>query len=903
MASRDLYINLRPSSQQGAFVQSSKNLTAYTFSKFYREEAVAFRVFFLNLTPSAGISSPAEINGDLSAYSCKIAIGDIGGTVLAYEGLTWDSEESCFTGTLLINTTEMNTALDASTSGEITKTLEVELAYGGAEFTFQSPVTVRNEVIVNGGALPTDVTDTMFADLLAGTLVDSPEVDYVRDGDEVESHIAVWRDATLSGQLRLECPPSSAHSTDALNDTGSTSVTVNGFNDRLYQLDLRVRGLCVLMNYTGGSQLGYVYLGGTYNHDTSDPWWIEISDPPQTVRLNATAGLPLNRLALDYLLSVTAKGGATITLHYDTQDGAISPYVSPIYVPGVAPYPDEFDGHFMELTLVNSNKAGITLADLDDGPSDAMRDSGGKFVKVKSDGSGLEYAAGSVASHASSHASGGSDPVTLAQSQITNLTTDLAAKAPIASPTFTGTPAAPTAAGGTNTTQIATTAFVTAAVSSAVSGLLELNGNLDCSANPNYPSASAGDTYYCSAAGKVGGASGKSVDVGDAIVAKADNGGGTEASVGTSWFVLEHNLAGALIAANNLSDVASASTARSNIGAASATHATQHQSGGSDSIKLDDLATPDDNTDLDATTGRHGLLPKLGGGTTNFLRADGSWAAPSGGASYWTEVSSSYAGYSFRKWTPNSGTNVGCVVQPLGTGYFSMRTPDGTDVGGNARGQSAIDLTCQGFSFGGSGTPQQWVASGAYSFNAGQINMASGGASFTFGDVCRATAHYSFATGVAANAFSYGKFARANGSFGDGYVTGLTDIAQTATLVQFRQTTDGSQTEIFSDGSSATNRNTLLNDSSWMFKILVVARRTNGDGENDAWEFTGLIHRDANAASTTIDALQENKIGSTSWSVSVDADTTNGSLRIRATGEAGKTIRWCATIQTTEVSE
>ena len=135
MASRDLYINLRPSSQQGAFVQSSKNLTAYTFSKFYREEAVAFRVFFLNLTPSAGISSPAEINGDLSAYSCKIAIGDIGGTVLAYEGLTWDSEESCFTGTLLINTTEMNAALDASSSGEITKTLEVELAYGGTEFT------------------------------------------------------------------------------------------------------------------------------------------------------------------------------------------------------------------------------------------------------------------------------------------------------------------------------------------------------------------------------------------------------------------------------------------------------------------------------------------------------------------------------------------------------------------------------------------------------------------------------------------------------------------------------------------------------------------------------------------------------------------------------------------------
>jgi hypothetical protein len=45
----------------------------------------------------------------------------------------------------------------------------------------------------------------------------------------------------------------------------------------------------------------------------------------------------------------------------------------------------------------------------------------------------------------------------------------LTTKAPIDSPTFTGTPAAPTATAGTNTTQVATTAFVSSAVST-VSG-------------------------------------------------------------------------------------------------------------------------------------------------------------------------------------------------------------------------------------------------------------------------------------------------------------------------------------------------------------------------------------------------------------------------------------------------
>jgi len=43
-------------------------------------------------------------------------------------------------------------------------------------------------------------------------------------------------------------------------------------------------------------------------------------------------------------------------------------------------------------------------------------------------------------------------------------TADITSKANLASPTFTGTPAAPTATAGTNTTQIATTAFVTTAV-------------------------------------------------------------------------------------------------------------------------------------------------------------------------------------------------------------------------------------------------------------------------------------------------------------------------------------------------------------------------------------------------------------------------------------------------------
>ena len=49
--------------------------------------------------------------------------------------------------------------------------------------------------------------------------------------------------------------------------------------------------------------------------------------------------------------------------------------------------------------------------------------------------------------------------------------TALDAKAALASPTLTGTPKAPTATAGTNTTQIATTAFVKTAVDNAIAGV------------------------------------------------------------------------------------------------------------------------------------------------------------------------------------------------------------------------------------------------------------------------------------------------------------------------------------------------------------------------------------------------------------------------------------------------
>lgn len=145
---------------------------------------------------------------------------------------------------------------------------------------------------------------------------------------------------------------------------------------------------------------------------------------------------------------------------------------------------------------------------------------------------------------------GDSDDVAATQAAVkAYIDTLLAAKAPLASPALTGTPTAPTAAAATNTTQIATTAMVQAAIAAylALNDVERLKGAIDCSSNPNYPAADAGDGYRVSVAGKIGGASGVNVDVGDKIVCFTDSSAsGNHATVGANWFVLNTNIDGAV---------------------------------------------------------------------------------------------------------------------------------------------------------------------------------------------------------------------------------------------------------------------------------------------------------------------------------------------------------------------
>lgn len=133
---------------------------------------------------------------------------------------------------------------------------------------------------------------------------------------------------------------------------------------------------------------------------------------------------------------------------------------------------------------------------------------------------------------------------------INEVKTNVDLKAPITSPTFLGTPSVPTAVVGTNTTQIASTAFVKAEISTTIASLdvMVFKGVIDASTNPNYPAGDAGHTYRISVAGKIGGASGINVEAGDLVLCLVDGTvSGDQATVGFKWNISQVNIDGAVI--------------------------------------------------------------------------------------------------------------------------------------------------------------------------------------------------------------------------------------------------------------------------------------------------------------------------------------------------------------------
>lgn len=77
---------------------------------------------------------------------------------------------------------------------------------------------------------------------------------------------------------------------------------------------------------------------------------------------------------------------------------------------------------------------------------------------------------------------------------------------------------------------------------------------IDCSTSPDYPAATKGYVWIVSVAGKIGGASGINVEVGDTIICRTTTVSGDQATVGANFNIVQANIDGAVIGPSSATD-------------------------------------------------------------------------------------------------------------------------------------------------------------------------------------------------------------------------------------------------------------------------------------------------------------------------------------------------------------
>jgi len=136
-------------------------------------------------------------------------------------------------------------------------------------------------------------------------------------------------------------------------------------------------------------------------------------------------------------------------------------------------------------------------------------------------------------------------------------------------------------------------------------------------------------------------------------------------------------------------------------------------------------------------------------------------------------------------------------------------------------------------------------------------------------------------------ASNYGEVSYSSGSFA------ANGDAQTSLFVVRNETTTNASTVLYLDGNS--EGMTIPVNTTWAYRIIVVARSGNGAGNSAAWEITGLIDR--TFLGTPNVTTVQNTPGWTNPSVIL----TGNNMQVQVQGASGTAMRWVARVEITEV--
>jgi len=180
----------------------------------------------------------------------------------------------------------------------------------------------------------------------------------------------------------------------------------------------------------------------------------------------------------------------------------------------------------------------------------------------------------------------------------------------------------------------------------------------------------------------------------------------------------------------------------------------------------------------------------------------------------------------------------------------------------------------------------------------GDGNIVSGYASHAEGSLNECAGDYSHAEGC--NAKTYNDYQHAKASVGFSNPGELGEAQYTNIIA--RKATEDSTPAVLLVGEEGYV--VLADNKMNAFRVMVVAA-TDDNSQGAAYEFKGLIKKDATSASAAIIGVVTKTVIAESvsaWDAAITADTSHGALSITVTGEEETIIRWVAFVETVEVA-
>lgn len=171
-----------------------------------------------------------------------------------------------------------------------------------------------------------------------------------------------------------------------------------------------------------------------------------------------------------------------------------------------------------------------------------------------------------------------------------------------------------------------------------------------------------------------------------------------------------------------------------------------------------------------------------------------------------------------------------------------------------------------------------------------RIKASTAGASYKAIEITTGEADVALSSGVPEGDY----IADAQGAFG----TSRNGEARTYAAIVVGETSGAATAELL---TLQGDRLVLPNLSAWVFEGWIVGRNAAANSEAAGYHVIGCIRREATAASAKmIGTVTKTVVGEeaavSGWDVALTEDTTNGSLKVEATGAAGDEVQWVCTL-------